>query len=180
MMPVKKNLDNRMSKASCSFGRLSKRVWQSFAPPSHEDPGIVSRRRSHPPVLCRDLGSQPEADQATRAVLPKLLVLHLWHQRLCVKPSSSPESQPAQHRVHPTSGAAALGWPRHKDGGHMHAKSSFLRRASRRKAGSWCSRKALQRPAEGTAYTDGNQPSVMAVGGLKPRQLVLISEKSQS
>ena len=37
----------------------------------------------------------------------------------------------------------------------------------------------LQKPAEETACTDGNQRSVMAAGGLRPRQLVLISEKSQ-
>ena len=32
---------------------------------------------------------------------------------------SPQESQPAQHRVHLASGAAALGWPRHKDGIRM-------------------------------------------------------------
>ena len=40
-------------------------------------------------------------------------------------------------------------------------------------------RKALQKSAEETACTGGNQPSVMAAGGLRPRQLALISEKSQ-
>ena len=47
-----------------------------------------------------------------------LLVLHLWHQVaiLCVKQRSPQESLPAQHRVHLVSGAAALGWPHHKDG----------------------------------------------------------------
>ena len=30
-MPVSKDLDNRLSKASSSFGRLSKRVWQSHS-----------------------------------------------------------------------------------------------------------------------------------------------------
>ena len=44
-------------------------------------------------------------------------------------------------------------------------KSSFLQRAPRRKARSWCSKKALQRPAEETASTGGNQPSDMAAGG---------------
>ena len=38
-----------------------------------------------------------------------------------------------------------------------------------------CSKKALQRSAEETACTSGNQPSVMAAGGLRPRQLALIS-----
>ena len=82
-----KDLDNHLSKASSSFGRLSKRVWQSFAPPLHEDSRTQSRRHSHPPVRCRDLGSLTEADQATSAVLPTLLALHPWHQmaRLRVK-----------------------------------------------------------------------------------------------
>ena len=50
------------------------------------------------------------------AVSPTLLALHLWHQmaRLYFKRSSPQESRPAQHRVNFASGAAALGWPRHK------------------------------------------------------------------
>ena len=65
---------------------------------------------------------------------------------------------------YPASSAAALGWTRHKDGRRRHAQSSLLQRASRRKARSWCSKKALQRPAIETACTGGNQPSVMAAG----------------
>ena len=58
-------------------------------------------------------------------------------------------------------------------------KSNLLQRAPRRKARSWCSKKALQRSAEETACTSENQPSVMAAGVLRPRQLALISEKNQ-
>ena len=43
------------------------------------------------------------------------------------------ESQPAQLRVHLASGAAALGWPRHKDGRRTHAQSSLLQRVPGRK-----------------------------------------------
>ena len=43
---VSKDLDNRLFKASSSFG-------------------IQGRCRSHPPVRCRGLGSLSEADQAT-------------------------------------------------------------------------------------------------------------------
>ena len=179
--PVSKDLENSLSKASSSFGGLSKRVWLSLAPSLYKDPGIQGRRRSHPPVRCRDLGSLSEADQATEAVSPTLLALHPWHQmaRPRVKRRSPQESQPAQHRVHLASGAAALGWPRHKDGRRTHAQSSLLQRTLRRKTRSWCSKKALQRSAEQTAYTGRNQPSVMTAGGLRPRQLGLISEKSQ-
>ena len=153
---------------------------ESLAPPLHKDPGTLNSRRSHPPVWCRDLGSLLEADQVTRAVSPTLLVLHLWHPMARPHVERSPqESQPAQHRVHLVSGAAALGWPRDKDGRCRHAQSSLLQRASRRKARFWCSKKAIQRSAEETACTGGNHPSVMAAGGLKTRQLALISEKSQ-
>ena len=130
----------------------------------------------------RDVGSLSEADQATGAVSPTLLVLHPWHQmaRPRVERRSPQESQPAQHGVHPASGAAALGWPRHKDGRRTHAQSRLLQQAPRRKARSWCPKKALQRPAEETACTGGNQTPVLAAEGLRPRQLALISEKSQS
>ena len=60
-----KDLDNRLFKASSSFRRLSKRVWQSLAPPLHKDPNIQSRCRPHRPVRCTDLCSLPEADQTT-------------------------------------------------------------------------------------------------------------------
>ena len=137
-----------------------------LAPPLHEAPGIQGRRRYHPPVRCRDLGSLSEADQATRAVSPTLLALHPWHQmaKPRVERRSPQESQPAQHRVHLASGAAALGWPRHKDGRRRHAQSSLLQRAARKKARPGCSKKALQRSAEETACTGGNQPSVMTSG----------------
>ena len=152
-----------------------------LSPPLHEAPGIQGRRRSHPPVRRRDLGSLSEADQATGAVSLTLLALHPWHQmaRPRVEQRSPLESQPTQHRVYLASGAAALGWPRHKDGRRTHAQSSLLQRAPRRKTRSWCSKKALQRSAEETTCTGGNQPSVMAAGGLRPRRLALISEKSQ-
>ena len=127
---------------------------ESLAPPLHKDPGIQGRRRSHPPVRCRDLGSLSEADQATGAVSPTLLALNPWHQvaRPRVERRSPQESQPVQHRVHLASSAAALGWPRHKDGRRTPAQSSLLQRAPR-KAQSWCSKKALQRSAEETACT---------------------------
>ena len=153
-------------------------ITESLTLPLHKDPGIQDCHCSHPPVWCRDLGSLSEVDQATGVVSLTLLALHSWHQmaRPHVKRWSPQESQ---HRVHLASGVAALGWPRHKDGRRTHAQSSLLQQAPRRKAWSWCSKKALQRSADETACTGGNQPSVMAAGGLRPRQLVLISEKSQ-
>ena len=147
---------------------------ESLAPPLQKDPGVQGRHHSYPPVWCRDVGSLLKADQTTGTVSPTLLALHPWHQmaRPCVERRCPQESKPAQHRVHLASGAAVLGWPHHKDGRHMHAQGSLLQRALRRKVHSRCSKKAL-------ACTGGNLPSVMAAGGLRPRQLVLISEKSQ-
>ena len=152
---------------------------ESLALPLQKDPGIQGHCRSYPPVWCRDLGSRSEADQATGAVSPMLLALNPWHQmvRAHVKWRSPQQSQPAQLRVHFASGTAGLGWPCYKDGQHTHAQSSLLQRAPRRKAWAWCSKNALQRSAEETACTGRNQPSVTAAGGLRPRQLVVISGK---
>ena len=140
-----------------------------LAPPLHEAPGIQGRRRFHPPVRCGDLGSLSEADQATGAVSLTLLALHPWHQiaRSRVKRRSLQESQPAQHRVHLVSGAAALGWPRHKDGRRRHAQSSLLQRAARRKALPGCSKKSLQRSAEETACA--SRESAISHGSRKPQ-----------
>ena len=101
-----------------------------------------------------------------------------WQDHMSNEEVLKRASLPAHPRVHLASRAAALGWPRHKDGS-THAQSSLLQRAPRRKTRSWCSKKALQRPVEETACTGGNQSSVMAAGGLRSRQLALISEKSQ-
>ena len=134
------------------------------------------------PVRCSDLGSLWEADQATGAGSLKLLAVHPWHPiaRPRVKRRSPQESHPARHKVHLASGAAALGWPRDKDGRCRHAQSSLLQRASRRKARFWCSKKAIQRSAEEKACTGGNQSTFMAEGDLRQKELALISDESLS
>ena len=75
--------------------------------------------------------------------------------------------QSTQHRVHLASGAAALGWPRHKDGRRRHAQSSRLQRAARKKARPGCSKKALQRSAEETACA--SRESAISHGSRKPQ-----------
>ena len=69
---------------------------ESLTPPLHKDPGKQGRRRSHPPVRCKDLGSLSEADKATEAVSPTLLALHQCHQmaRLRIERRSPQMSQP--------------------------------------------------------------------------------------
>ena len=151
---------------------------ESLAPPLHKDPGIQGRRRSHPPVRCRpgfSIGSRSGywSGFTNASCAPSLASSR---KTTCqIKKKSPQESQPARL----ASGAAALGWPCHKDGRRTHAQSSLPQRAPRRKAQSWCSKKALQRLAEETDCKGGNQPSVMAAGGLGLRQLALIIEESQ-
>ena len=159
---------------------VEERMANTFTPPLHEDLGIHYTELLS--VWWRNPGPLQEADQASWVISPTLLTLHPWHQmtRLSVKQRSPQESQPSQHRFHLVSGAAAQGWWHHKDGRHTHNQSSLLQWAPRKKAWSWCSKKVLPRPAEETACIDGNHPWVMATEGLIPRQLVLISEKSQS
>ena len=149
---------------------------ESLVPPLHQDSGIGCCHCSHPPVRCRDLGPPSAADQATGAVSSTLLVLHLWHQmaRPRVERSSHQESQPAQHRVHFALGAAALGWPHHKGGRCTHFKAVFFNELQEGKRDHGAPRKRYKDQLK-------KQPAlVMAAGSLRPRQLTLISEKSQS
>ena len=75
------------------------RVTRSASPQRSRYKGLLSF--PPPPVQCRDLGSLPEADQATGVVSSMLLALHPWHQmaRPHVKRRSLQESQPAKHTV---------------------------------------------------------------------------------
>ena len=124
---------------------------------------------------------QSAADQATGAVSPTLPALHPWHQmaRPRVERRNPQESQPGKHRVHLCFKCSCAGLATSQGWKTYACPSSLLQRAPRRKARSWCSKKALQRSAEGTVCTGRNQPSVMAAGSLRPRQLALISEESQ-
>ena len=58
-------------------------------------------------------------------------------------------------------------------------KAVFTSERQQGKRDNCASRKRYKKSAEETACTGGNQTSVMAAGGLRPRQLALISEKSQ-
>ena len=169
---VSKDLENHLSKASSSFGRLSKRICQSHSPASPQRSGYTEQS-SFPPSCTVQ---RPAFSIGSRSIYPSGLTdaacaLPLSSDgKTNVKRRSPQDSQPAQHRVNRASGTAALGWPRKKDEGHMHAQSGLLQRAPRRKTRSWRSKKVLRRPAEETACTGRNQPSVMAAGGLRPRQ----------
>ena len=180
---VNKDLDNRLSKASSSFGRLSKRVWQSHSL------RLSTKLQVHRAVVVPTLLYGAETwvlyrkqirtlERFNRRCLRSIFAITIM-ARPRVERRSPQESHPAQHTLHFASGAATLGWPRHKNGRRTHAQSSLLQRPPRRKARLWYSKKALQRSAEEAACTGWNQPSVMASGGLRPTHLAYISEKSQ-
>ena len=153
---------------------------EPLALPLHEAPGIQGRRRftllygAETWVLYRKQIRLQERfhQRCLRSILGIKWQDHMLNEEV-LKRASLPSI------VHLASGAAVLGWPRHKDGRRSHAQSSLLQRVPRRKVRSWCSKERLQKSAEETACTGGNQPSVMAAGGLRPRQLALICEKSQ-
>ena len=169
------DLDNRLSDWQREYGRVirsasprrSRYTQPSSFPPSCtvQRPGFSTESKSG--YLNDFINTACAAYLASNA-------------RLRLKQRSPQESQTAPHRGHLASGAAALGCSHLKNGSHTHAHSSLCQQVPRRKARSWRSKKALQRSAEQTACTGGNQPSVMAAGSLGPRQSALISKKSQS
>ena len=125
-----------LDRASSSFGRPLKRVWQSHSL------RLSTKLQVYRTVVVTTLlyGAEPrslsEADQATGAVSPTLLALHPWHQmaRSRVERRSPQESQPAQHRVHLASDAFALGWPRHKGGRRSHAQKQSSSASSKKES----------------------------------------------
>ena len=154
---VSKDLDSRLSKASSSCVRLQKRVWQSH-----------SLRLSTKIQVYRAVDVPTLYGTETWILFRKQIrLLERFHQR-CLRSILGIIWQ--DH--------VSNGWAGHVTMLEDVGMPKVVQRAPRRKARSWCSKKALQRSAEETAGTGGNQPSVMATGGLRPRQLALISEKS--
>ncbi|WP_293703670.1 hypothetical protein, partial [Thiolapillus sp.] len=106
---VSKDLDNRLSKASSSFGRLSKRVWQSHSL------RLSTKIQVYRAVVVPTLLYGAETWVLYRKQIRLLEQFHHPRHQMArsrVERRSPQESQSAQHRVHLTSGAAALGWPR--------------------------------------------------------------------
>ena len=150
---------------------------ESLSPPLHKDPGIQNRRRSHPPVRCRGLGSPSEADQATGAVSPTLLALHPWHQM--ARPVSNEE---VLKRASLPSMKSTLLQMQLRRADHVTRmedvrmpKAVFFSELQEGKRNRGAPRKR-HRDQLKRACTGGEQPSVMAGGGLRPRQMTLISE----
>ena len=116
---------------------------------------------THPSVWRRELGSLPQADQATRAFPPALSAYHPWHlvEGLRLQWRYPEESQLDQHGVHPTP-TTALGRPRGKNGGYVLTQSSPLQWAEGREAWPRSTQEVLQRPAEEAALVSGNPASI--------------------
>ena len=177
MMPQSARiLTTACSKPAVPLKTVKESMAEPLAPSLHKAPGIQGRHRSHPPVLCRDLGSLSEADQTTGAVSPTLLALHPWHQmaKSCVERRSPQETHL------PSIGSILLQVQQLWAGHVTRMEDVRMPRAvffSELQEGK-CDLGA-QRSAKETACIGANQPSNMAAGSLGPRQLALISEKSQ-
>ena len=80
----------------------------------------------------------------------QIRLLEQFHERclrssLDIKWKEHMSNEEVLKRVHPASVAVVLGWSRHKDGRRTHAQSRLLQGAPRRKARSWCCKKALHK-----------------------------------
>ena len=144
---------------------------ESFALPLHEDPGRQSHRRSHSPVRCRDLGSLKKTDLLER--FHQMLAFHPWHQIYV-------SNEEVLKRASLSSIESCVGLATSQRWKTYACPKHFPSASTKKGSVIVAAQKVLQRPAEKTSCTGGNQPSVMAARGLRPRQQALISEKSQS
>ena len=139
--------DNHLPKASSSFGRLSKRVRQSHLL------SLSTKIQVYRAVIMLTLLYSAETlilywkqirllEQFHQCCLRSILGIK-WQDHVSKEEVLKRADLPSI--VHLASGAAALGWPCHKDKERTHAQSSLLQQAPRSKAQSWCSKKALQR-----------------------------------
>ena len=112
--------------------------------------------------------------QATGAILPTLFALHLWHQMA----RSPEESQPAQHRVHLWL-QVQLCWAATSQGWNTYTCVKQSSSASSKKESEMV---VLQESVTKISWKDSlhrrDQPSVMAAGGLRQRQLAFITMKT--
>ena len=179
---VSKNLDNRSSKASSSFGRLSKRVWQShslrFSPNLQVYRAVVVSillYGAETLVLCRK--QIRLLDRFHQRCLLSILGIE-WQDHMSNEEVLKRASLPSIKSILLQMQLRWAGYVSRMEDVRM-PKAVFFSELQEGKRDRGGPRKALQKSAEETACTGGNQPSVMAAGGLRPRQLALISEKSQ-
>ena len=170
-----------MSKASSSFGRLSKRVWQSHSL------RLSTKIQVYRTVVVTTLlyGAetwvlyrkqirllQPFYQRCLRFILGIKLQDHMSNEE-ALKRASLPSLESILLQVQ-------VRWAGHAtrmEDEHM-PKAVFFSKLREGKRDCGAPRKRYKDQLK-TACTGGNQSSVMAAGGLRSRQLALISEKSQ-
>ena len=172
----------QLSKASRSFGRLSKRVWQSHS--LRLSTKIQIYRAVVVPILLHGAETYVPYRKQIR-------LLGRFHQR-CLRSilGIKWQNHVSNKEVLKTASLLSieyillqvqLRWAGHvtRTEDASNPKAVFTSELQQGKRDNCASRKRYKKSAEETACTGGNQTSVMAAGSLRPRQLALISEKRQ-
>ena len=178
---VSKDLDNRLSKASSSFARLSKRVWQSHSL------RLFTKIQVYRAVVIPTLLYGAENWGLYRK---QMRLLERFPQRclrsiLGIKWQDYVSDEEVRKKAAcqawiPSCFRCRCAWLGTSQGRKTHACPNQSSSASSKTESVIVElQEALQRPAEKTACTGGHQPSVMAAGGLRPRRLALSCQKSQ-
>ena len=160
---ISNNLDNGLFKARYSFGRQSKRVWQSHRL------RLSTKLEVYRAVIVPTL---PYGAEAWVLYLKQIRLLERLHQ-YCLHSILGNEwqdhvSNEVLKRVSLPSTKTVL----------LQVQLRLASHITRMEDESM-HKKGLQRSAEETACTGGNRPLVIAAAGLRPRQLTLIGETSQ-
>ena len=179
---VSKDLDNRLSKASSSFGRLSQGVWQSH-----------SLRLSTKLQVYRAVVVPTFMYGAETWVLyrKQIRLLERFHQRclhsiLGIKWQNHVSNEEVPKRASLPNIESILLQVQLRLVGHVTRmedvgmpKAVVFSELQERKLDRGAPRKRYKDQLKRQLAQAGNQPSVMAAGSLRQRQLALISEKNQ-
>ena len=129
---VSKDLDNCLSKASSSFGRLAKRVWQSHSL------RLFTKIQVYRAVVIPTLLYGAENWGLYRK---QMRLLERFPQRclrsiLGIKWQDYVSNEEVLKRanLHLASGASALGWPRNRDGRRTHAQKQSSSASSKKES----------------------------------------------
>ena len=174
--------DNRLFKASSSFERLSKRVWQSHL--LCLSTKIQAYRAVIVPTLLYDAETwvfyqkQIRLQEQFHQCCLHSIVGIKWQDHVLNKEVLKRASLPSIESILLQ---VQLYWVGHvtRMEDVCMPKAVFFSEFKEGKHDLGAPKKALQRSAEETACTGRNQPSVMTAGGLRLRELALINEKSQ-
>ena len=162
---VSKDLDNRLSKASSSFGRLSKRVWQSHS--LRLSIKIMVYRAVVVPILL--YGAENWVLYRKQIQLLERFYKRCLRFIIGIKWQDHVSNEEVLERAILPSVESILLQTQLRWAGHVTRmqdvsmpKTVFFIELQAGKRDRGAAKKALQRSAEETACTGGNQPSVMA------------------